>query len=72
MYAVPHSAYDDAIDIETNERKLSSNRAKTVYKYLMFKKINKIRMTYKGYGNQSPLGKGDEFDRRVEFLITKI
>jgi outer membrane protein OmpA-like peptidoglycan-associated protein len=66
------SAYDDAIDKETNERKLSSNRAKTVYKYLMYKKINKIRMTYKGYGNQAPLRKGDAFDRRVEFLITKI
>lgn len=65
------SEYDDAIDVDTNERKLSSNRAKTVYKYLMYKKINKIRMTYKGYGNQSPLGKGDAFDRRVEFLITK-
>jgi hypothetical protein len=29
-------------------------------------------MTYKGCGNQFPLEKGDKFDRRVEFLITKI
>ena len=66
------SSYDDAIDKETNERRLSSNRARTVYKYLISKNINRIRMTYKGYGNQFPLGKGDEYDRRVEFYITKI
>lgn len=65
------NAYNDAIDIDTNERKLSSNRARTVYEYLLYKKINKTRMTYKGYGNKLPLGKGDAFDRRVEFLITK-
>jgi hypothetical protein len=28
-------------------------------------------MTYKGVGNRFPLGKGEEYDRRVEFLITK-
>jgi outer membrane protein OmpA-like peptidoglycan-associated protein len=66
------SSYDDAIDKETNERRLSSNRARTVYKYLISKNINRMRMSYKGYGNRFPLGKGDEYDRRVEFYITKI
>lgn len=64
--------YSDGIDRETNERKLSSNRAKTVFRYLISRGINSLRMTYKGCGNKFPLGKGEAFDRRVEFVITKI
>ncbi|WP_166921376.1 OmpA family protein [Flavobacterium poyangense] len=64
--------YSDAIDKVTKERRLSWNRAKTVFIYLMDKKIAKSRMTYQGCGNKYPLGKGDNLDRRVEFLITKI
>lgn len=64
--------YNDAIDRETNERKLSYNRAKSVYEYLISKKINRLRMTFKGLGNRFPSGKGEEYDRRVEFFITKI
>lgn len=66
------SYYRDAIDRGTNERKLSVNRAKNVFKYLINKQINSLRMSFKGVGNLSPLGKGEEYDRRVEFLITKI
>lgn len=62
----------EAIDKETKKRQLSSNRAMTVYKYLIFRKIQKNRMTYKGYGNTVPLGKGGEYDRRVELVVTKI
>jgi outer membrane protein OmpA-like peptidoglycan-associated protein len=51
---------------------LSVNRAEAVYKYLIFKKIAKNRMTFKGYGNTVPLKKGAEYDRRVELVITKI
>jgi outer membrane protein OmpA-like peptidoglycan-associated protein len=61
----------EAIDRETRKRNLSSNRAESVYKYLAFKKIAKTRMTFKGYGNSVPLGKGSEYDRRVELVITK-
>jgi outer membrane protein OmpA-like peptidoglycan-associated protein len=64
--------YKDAIDFSTRRRNLSISRAETVYKYLLFKKIPKSRMTFKGYGNAVPLGKGKEYDRRVEFVITKI
>lgn len=66
------SYYEDAIDRDTKDRKLSLNRAKTVFWYLKSQNINSLRMTYKGCGNKFPLEKGDEFDRRVEFLITKI
>lgn len=62
----------EAIDMETRKRQLSQNRAQSVYKYLLFKKIAKDRMTFKGYGNTVPLGKGSEYDRRVELVITKI
>jgi outer membrane protein OmpA-like peptidoglycan-associated protein len=62
----------EAIDKDTKKRQLSTNRAQSVYKYLMFKKIPKTRMTFKGYGNTVPLGKGAEYDRRVELVITKI
>jgi len=62
----------EAIDKETRKRQLSQNRAESVYKYLVFKKIAKNRMTFKGYGNTVPLGKGQEYDRRVELVITKI
>lgn len=61
----------EAIDKDTQKRQLSSNRAESVYKYLIFKKIAKERMTFKGYGNTVPLGKGTEYDRRVELVITK-
>jgi outer membrane protein OmpA-like peptidoglycan-associated protein len=64
--------YADAVDRDTQERILSANRARSVYKYLKSKGINPYRMTYKGYGNQFPLNKGDRLDRRVEFLIVKI
>lgn len=64
--------YEDAVDKATKERKLSWNRARNVYRYLLSKKINSQRITYKGCGNKFPLGKGDALDRRVEFVITKL
>lgn len=66
------SKYSDAIDEETQNRNLSLNRAKNVFMYLRSKGISPYRMSYKGYGNQFPLGKGDPIDRRVEFLVTKL
>jgi len=29
-------------------------------------------MAFKGYGNTQPIGKDEQFDRRVELVITKI
>jgi outer membrane protein OmpA-like peptidoglycan-associated protein len=66
------SFHKEAIDKDTRKRELSINRALTVYKFLASKNISKSRMTYKGYGNTKPLGKGTEYDRRVELVITKI
>jgi outer membrane protein OmpA-like peptidoglycan-associated protein len=63
--------FSDAIDKDTKERKLSYNRAKAVYRYLVMRKINPSRMTFKGYGNTFPIGREPELDRRVELVITK-
>lgn len=62
----------EAIDKDTKKRQLSINRAQSVYKYLIFRRVSKTRMTFKGYGNTVPLGKEPEYDRRVELVITKI
>lgn len=62
----------EAIDKDTKKRQLSTNRANTVYNYLAFRRVNKSRMKFKGYGNTVPLGKNSEYDRRVELVITKI
>lgn len=64
--------HKEAIDREMRKRTLSKNRAENVYKYLVLKKIDPKRMTWKGYGNTKPLGKGPDYDRRVELVITKI
>jgi len=62
----------EAIDKDTKKRELSKNRANSVYKYLVAKKIPAKRMTFKGYGNTRSLGKGSQYDRRVELVITKV
>lgn len=62
----------EAIDRDTKKRQLSQNRAQVVYKFLLAKKIDKTRMSFKGYGNTRPLGKEPQYDRRVELVITKI
>ncbi len=64
--------FSDAIDKETQDRNLSGNRAKNVFMYLRSKGISPYRMSYKGYGNQFPLGKEDAQDRRVELYITQL
>jgi outer membrane protein OmpA-like peptidoglycan-associated protein len=61
----------EAIDKDTKKRELSKNRAQAVYKFLAMKKVHFKRMSFKGYGNTRPLGKGPENDRRVELVITK-
>ena len=66
------SKYTDAIDNETQKNELSVNRAKNVFNYFRSKEISPYRMSYKGYGNLFPLGEGADFDRRVEFVITKL
>jgi len=59
---------DDDV-VENLPEKRSKNRRVDLVLNL---KIAKNRMTFKGYGNSVPLGKGSEYDRRVELVMTKI
>lgn len=61
----------EAVDRDTKKRELSINRAKRVYNYFLMKRISRVRMSYKGYGNTQSLKQGSTLDRRVELLITK-
>jgi len=68
---------EDGMDMDANERKLSVNRAKAVYDYLIDNGIAKERITYKGYAGTKRLVEEelDETDRtlnrRVEIMIVK-
>ena len=67
----------DALDLDTFERSLSTNRAKAVYDYLVANGIKASRMTFKGYGSKKKLvfpelsEEDAEKNRRVEFQIIK-
>lgn len=61
----------EAVDKDTRKEELSVNRAKAVYFYLIKKRIDPNRLSFKGYGNKKPLGFDQNLDKRVEFLITK-
>ena len=57
---------------------LSTQRAKIIYNYLVRKKIDRKRLSYKGYGNTQPIypipEKNEEerdANRRVEILIVE-
>ena len=56
--------------------KLSDDRAKAVVDYLLKKKVDKERLTWKGYGETKPLKPNDSeanraINRRVEFRVVE-
>jgi outer membrane protein OmpA-like peptidoglycan-associated protein len=62
---------------EESNRKLSENRAKSVYDYLIGKGVDETRLTYKGYAssksiadNNTPEGKAK--NRRTELTVLAI
>lgn len=65
----------DAEDDDTHEPKLSENRAKYIYDYLVSKGIDKSRMQYKGFGRSQPLvspertPEDEDQNRRVEIRV---
>ncbi|PKL79985.1 MAG: hypothetical protein CVV25_05915 [Ignavibacteriae bacterium HGW-Ignavibacteriae-4] len=62
--------YTDEIGTEMNNKKLSEERAKSVFDYLINNGINKNRLTYEGKGEikSNKIGKLEE-SRKVEFKI---
>ena len=51
---------------------LSEKRAKAIYEYLIEEGIDEDRLSYIGFEDQFPLGKGSKYDRRVEIEIISI
>ncbi|MBS1772065.1 MAG: OmpA family protein [Bacteroidetes bacterium] len=65
----------DGYDYDTEEFKLSENRAEAIYDYLIDKGINESRIQYKGFGSGKPLAypektpEDEMMNRRVEIRI---
>ena len=62
---------------EDLNKKLSENRAKSVYDYLISKGVSAERLSYKGYAATKPVAdnnteQGKAKNRRTEFLVTGI
>ncbi|WP_017257741.1 OmpA family protein [Pedobacter arcticus] len=71
------SGHTDDIGNDQSNLILSQNRSKAVYNYLISNGINSKRLTYKGYGESTPMAdnnteEGRANNRRTEFTITSI
>lgn len=68
--------HTDAIGNDAKNLVLSENRAKSVYDYLITKKVPASRLTFKGFGETKPLAtneseEGRAMNRRTCFIITR-
>jgi len=68
------AGHTDNVGNEADNLKLSGNRAKAVYDYLISKGIDKTRLTFKGYGKTQPIAdnnteEGRAKNRRLEAKI---
>jgi len=67
----------DGYDHDTRDHKLSENRAKIVYNYLIKYGIDEDRLTHKGYGHKYPkifpeqTPYDEQMNRRVEIKIVE-
>lgn len=64
----------DAYDYDSDDMKLSHNRAKAIYEYLIINGVDAERLQYKGYGRSRPKVKEvspetEQMNRRVEIRI---
>lgn len=70
------SGHTDNTGNETINQTLSEKRAQAVADYLVSKKIEPTRITYKGFGSQKPITTNDteagrKLNRRVEFILSR-
>jgi outer membrane protein OmpA-like peptidoglycan-associated protein/tetratricopeptide (TPR) repeat protein len=68
--------HTDNIGNDADNLKLSDNRARSVYNYLVLKGISVTRLQYKGFGKTMPVADNDTEEgraknRRTVFVITK-
>ncbi|HET8828848.1 MAG TPA: OmpA family protein [Pelobium sp.] len=71
------SGHTDDIGDDQSNLILSQNRSKAVYNYLVERNIAKERLSFKGYGEASPMAdnataEGRANNRRTEFIITGV
>lgn len=71
------AGHTDNVGSESYNRRLSRDRAKAVYDYLVSSGITSSRMSFKGYGESKPIESNDNdsgraVNRRVEFKIIKL
>ncbi|MCE3229416.1 MAG: flagellar motor protein MotD [Bacteroidetes bacterium] len=65
----------DGMDYDTHNYKLSENRARAIYDFLVSKGVAADRLSYKGYGHSKPkfpneaTAEEEQANRRVEILI---
>lgn len=69
--------YTDNVGKAAYNRKLSENRAESVYQELISHGIDKSRLNYKGFGEKNPIADNDTEEgraknRRTEFVITNL
>jgi len=68
--------HTDNVGSSSYNLKLSNDRAKSVYEYLTANGVDAERLSYRGYGDASPVTdndtkKGRSTNRRTEFKIIK-
>lgn len=71
------SGHTDDIGNDQSNLVLSQNRSKAVFKYLTERQIDEKRLSFKGYGEASPIAdnnteEGRANNRRTEFIITSV
>lgn len=75
--AVEIQGFTDNVGDDQLNEKLSENRARSVYHYLLANGIPEKRLSFKGYGKTKPRAdnsteEGRKQNRRTEFVITRI
>ena len=68
------SGHTDNVGSEEKNLKLSESRAKAVVNFFIKNGVNENRLTYKGYGSETPIANNNDeagrlLNRRVEILI---
>jgi outer membrane protein OmpA-like peptidoglycan-associated protein len=66
------SGHTDNQGSEAYNQKLSEERAKTVYRYLIDNGIDVTRLSYKGYGKEKPVAPNDSEENRAKNRRTEI
>ncbi|MFK7809482.1 MAG: OmpA family protein [Saprospiraceae bacterium] len=70
------NGHTDNVGSEEDNLKLSNNRAKAVYDYLVANGISSDRLSYKGFGETEPIADNEtpenrRLNRRTEFVVVK-